>query len=151
MPSPRLTPSRSKLIDPPARYKSLDQSSGANSTQSVIDKSEHAFRRRVMLQAFSDKALREQEVYVDQNVRRFISTLTAGADDKHWSPPRDYSVVTTWFGFDFVGELGFGSSFDMLESEENRYVWDMLRSANIFLYIVSSISMSFSPAIWMHL
>jgi hypothetical protein len=101
-----------------------------------------------MLQAFSDKALREQEVYIDQNVQRFIATLTAGADGEKWSPPRDYSVVTTWFGFDFVGELGFGSSFDMLEREDNRYVWDMLRSANIFLYIVSPLAVTTTPGMY---
>jgi cytochrome P450 len=41
-------------------YRTLDQSSGAYSTQSCMDKQEHLFRRRILSQAFSERALRER-------------------------------------------------------------------------------------------
>jgi cytochrome P450 len=49
-------------------YKSVDIASGAYSTQSCMDKQEHAFRRRIISQAFSEKALREAESFINNNV-----------------------------------------------------------------------------------
>ncbi|OCL10709.1 hypothetical protein AOQ84DRAFT_426325, partial [Glonium stellatum] len=46
-------------------YKTIDASAGAYSIQSVIDKHEHTFRRRVLSPAFSESALRDQEQSVD--------------------------------------------------------------------------------------
>jgi hypothetical protein len=117
-------------------YETLDASSGAHSIESVINKSEHAIRRRFMAKAFSDKALREQEVYIDTNAQRFVKAVTSDLGKDGWSSPKNFTRETTWYGFDFVGDLSFGSNFGMVESEENRYVWDLLRGTSVFVYAV---------------
>jgi len=40
----------------------------------------------------------------------------------------------TYFGFDFVGDLGYGSSFEMLEKDEYRWIPQTLMRASRFLY-----------------
>lgn len=95
-----------------------------------------------MQQAFTSTALREQEPFIAKHVDRFVETVTADTDAEGWSQPRDFAEWTTWFGFDFVGELSFGSGFEMLRSAENRYVWGLLRGTSIFLYYVSAVTLS---------
>jgi hypothetical protein len=119
-------------------YETLDASSGAHSVESVIDKSEHALRRKFMTKAFSDKALREQEVYIDANAQRFVKAVASNVGKDGWSSPKNFTRETTWYGFDFVGDLSFGSNFGMVERDDNRYVWDLLRGTSVFVYAVSS-------------
>ena len=41
---------------------------------------------------------------------------------------------STWFAFDFISDLSFGKSWGLCESEENRYVPNVLRGTSQFLY-----------------
>jgi hypothetical protein len=89
-----------------------------------------------MTKAFSDKALREQEVYIDANAQRFIKAVTSKVGKDGWSSPKNFTRETTWYGFDLIGDLSFGSDFGMVTGEENRYVWDLLKGTSIFVYVV---------------
>jgi hypothetical protein len=111
--------------------------------ESVIDKTEHALRRKFMTKAFSDKALREQEVYIDANAQRFVKAVASNTGVDGWSIAKNFTRETTWYGFDFVGDLSFGSNFGMINGEENRYVWDLLRGTSVFVYAVGGRSPSF--------
>lgn len=122
-------------------YKTLDASNGAYSVQSVPDKKEHAFRRRVIAPGFTEVALREQEPLIDYRVRVFLEQLSKseGArrkDDDGWSAPHDMSLWSTYYGLDFISDLSFGSSFDLLRNAEHRYVPDLLRWTSHFVYYV---------------
>lgn len=118
-------------------YNTLDATSGDYSTQSVIDKKEHSFRRRVLALAFSDSALRTQEKYIDNNVRIFLDQITKDLDDDGWSTPKDFTQWITYFGFDFISDLAFGSSFKLLEEPDHRYLPNLLKWTSHFLYYVS--------------
>lgn len=69
-------------------YRTLDQSSGAYSTQSCMDKQEHLFRRRILSQAFSERALRDAETFVMNNVKIFCDRMGEGAEKKGPGRPR---------------------------------------------------------------
>jgi cytochrome P450 len=118
-------------------YKTIDAPSGEFSTQSVIDKNVHGFRRRVLSHAFSARAIRDAEGFIDHNVRTLVRKLGEDVQSDGWTSPKEFSEWTSYFAFDFTGDLAFGSSFEMMENEENRYLPSMLMGTSWFLYFVS--------------
>jgi cytochrome P450 len=121
------------------RYNIIDAPSGEYSTQSVIDKKVHAFRRRVLSHAFSERALRDAETFIQSNVDTLVKRMGENILSDSWSAPNDFGVWATYFAFDFTGDLAFGSSFNMMENEENRYMPNMLMGTSWFLYWVGSL------------
>ncbi|PVH88991.1 benzoate 4-monooxygenase cytochrome P450 [Cadophora sp. DSE1049] len=119
-----------------AWYKTLDISAGAPSVQMEIDKHEHAMRRRFLQPAFSERALKEAERLISISARKLCQGLTSGMEDGIWSEPKNFNDWATFFGFDFVSDLGYGKSFGMLDNDENRWIPGVLKSASIFLYYV---------------
>jgi cytochrome P450 len=119
-------------------YKTVDASSGDFSVQTVIDKKEHTFRRRVLAPAFSDAALRDQEQFIDHHARIFLKQMSKDVERDGWTTSKDFSEWITYYGFDFISELSFGSPFNLLEDPEHRYMPDLLKWMSHFLYYVSS-------------
>lgn len=101
-----------------------------------IDKHEHAMRRRFLQPAFSERALKEAETLISISARKLCQGLTSGLEEGEWSEPKNFNDWATFFGFDFVSDLGYGKSFGMLDSIENRWIPGVLKSASIFLYYV---------------
>ncbi|KAF2428689.1 benzoate 4-monooxygenase cytochrome P450 [Tothia fuscella] len=124
-------------------YKTIDAPSGEFSTQSVIDKKVHAFRRRVLSHAFSEKAIRDAEQFIQQSVDTLIRKMGEDTGSDGWSTPKDFSIWATYYAFDFTGDLAFGSSFEMLASEENRYMPKMLMGVSWFLYWAGFLPLGF--------
>lgn len=120
-------------------YKTVDASSGAYSVQTVIDKKEHSFRRRVLASAFSESALRKQEQYIDYNVKIFLDQIGKDVQEDGWTKPLDFSIWITYFGFDFISDLSFGSRFRLLEATDFRYMPDLLKWVSHFVYYVGSV------------
>jgi hypothetical protein len=87
--------------------------------------------------AFSERALRDAEKYVETSVRTLLKHLTEGAGPDGWSEPKTFSQWTTFFGFDFISDLSFGSSLELMENKDNRSLVNALIGANKFLYYVS--------------
>lgn len=123
-----------------AWYLTLDISAGAPSVQMVIDQQQHAQRRRVMAPAFSEKALRDAEPLIGATARKLCGKLTsdvlAGCETGEWSRGVDLQQWIAYYGYDFISDLAFGRSLELLELEEHRFVPGTLRSASQFLYYV---------------
>jgi cytochrome P450 len=104
-----------------------------------IDKQQHAMRRRFLAPAFSERALKEAERLITVSAVKLtegLSKLPEGAKKSDWAPPQNMGRWATFFGFDFIADLGYGRSFGMLDNDENRWVPDVLKSASIFIYYV---------------
>ncbi|KKA30861.1 hypothetical protein TD95_000748, partial [Thielaviopsis punctulata] len=102
------------------------------SIQNVRDKTIHARKKKVMSAAFSVSALREMEAFVVDKVDQFCAAMVAGNDSQEWSEPVD---MNHWFGYlsvDILGEMCYGRSFGMLNSEENRWVVHTMSQAAKF-------------------
>lgn len=117
-------------------YKLEPAFSGDFSVQTVIDKKEHDFRRRVLQPAFSDSALRAQEQFIDNNVRIFLAKAGEDVQSDGWTSPKEFSELITRWGFDFISDLAFGSRFGLLEDETHRYLPNLLKWASHFVYYV---------------
>jgi cytochrome P450 len=100
-----------------------------------IDKHEHAMRRRFLAPAFSEKALKEAEKLITISAKKLSQGLSAGGEKK-WSDPKNMSDWATFFGFDFVSDLGYGKSFGMLDKGDNTWIPNVLKSASKFIYYV---------------
>jgi cytochrome P450 len=119
-------------------YKTLDAATGDFSTQTVIDKKEHAFRRRIISPAFSDRALRDAEKYIDANVRKLMQKLGDGAAKDGWTGPKNFATWSTAFAFDFISDLSFGSNFNLLDGE-NTFLPGMMMGTSKFVYYVRTL------------
>jgi cytochrome P450 len=117
-------------------YKTLDISAGAPSVQMEIHKPTHALRRRFLAPAFSQQALKDAESLITFSATKLSQNLSRGGE-KDWSEPKNMNDWATYFGFDFISDLGYGKSFGMLDEEGgNRWIPSTLKSASIFLYYV---------------
>ncbi|KAF2468670.1 benzoate 4-monooxygenase cytochrome P450 [Lindgomyces ingoldianus] len=119
-------------------YLTLDISAGAPSVQMVIDQHQHALRRRVMSPAFSEKALRDAEPLINTTARKLCERLAEALSctKDEWSKGFDLQVWIAYYGYDFISDLAFGRSLELLDREEHRFVPPTLRSASQFLYYV---------------
>lgn len=99
-----------------------------------IDKHQHAMRRRFLAPAFSERALKEAEKLISISARKLCLGLASGTKDGEWSEPQNFNDWATFFGFDFISDLGYGQSFGMLDHDDNRWIPGVLKSASIFLY-----------------
>lgn len=88
------------------------------STWSVIDRTKHVRKRRVLSNAFSDRALRSAEQFVIQHVDRWCELLIQGAENS-WSEPRNIARWSEFLVFDILTDLCFGKSFELKEPGEN--------------------------------
>ncbi|KAF2803086.1 cytochrome P450, partial [Mytilinidion resinicola] len=76
---------------------------------------DHRRLRRLQSHAFSEKALAEQESFLDKYVRTFIQ----GLQDQVTGPAKGVVDICMWYNFttfDLIGDLAFGHSFGCTES-----------------------------------
>ncbi|KAK8001561.1 hypothetical protein PG991_013783 [Apiospora marii] len=76
----------------------------------------HKRQRRVMAHATSPVALADQEVYLQQQVNKFVDVLGEHADQ---DKPIDIMLWFNYLTFDIVGELTLGTSLGCLESRDS--------------------------------
>lgn len=135
-------------------YTVLDSGAGGSTTHTEIDKEKHAARRRILSHAFSDAALKEAEIFIVDNVRKFISLLESDSarpiektpqertkdelanTDECWSDPRNMSDWCNWLAYDIMGNLVFGKSYNCLDSEEHRRMPIIMTEGTKFGYWV---------------
>ena len=117
-------------------YLTLDISAGAPSVQMVREHEQHALRRRVISPAFSEKALRDAEPFINTNAQKLSEKLeeVTKCERGHWSEPLDLYPWLAYYGYDFISDLAFGRSFEMLDHETNRFIPQTLRSASQWIY-----------------
>jgi cytochrome P450 len=113
----------------------------AANTHNIRDKEQHARKRRVLSNAFSDSATKEMQRYILNNVRTFCeqigSMAGAASEKKGWTEPKNMSDFTSYLAMDILGDLSFGRAFHMLEKPDNRFALDLVGAATKRHLIVS--------------
>ncbi|KAF5875949.1 putative toxin biosynthesis cytochrome p450 protein [Botrytis fragariae] len=110
-----------------------------NGVPSIVDADEqdHARFRRLLANAFSEKALRDQEPILQQYVNLLISQLHKTLD----GPQGGVVDLAKWINFttfDIIGDLTFGHSFDCLESgEEHPWISLLPGAARTMTYLLA--------------
>ncbi|KAM0426682.1 hypothetical protein ACHAPT_007998 [Fusarium lateritium] len=130
-------------------YKAYPRNVHAMTTWNTIDKTVHARKRRVMNNAFSDKALRSCEPFIHENLDRWCELITDEIGDGEWSESLNMARWADHLIFDILGDLCFGKSFGMKEHDsELRYVPGLMTG---FLGFLHPIAYSPFTALWVWL
>jgi cytochrome P450 len=119
-------------------YTTIQAGSGGSSTHSEIDRTKHAARRRILGHAFTDNALRDAEPLILENVKIWCRQLGDGEKNPDgWTMAKDVNEWNTYLGYDIMGVVAFGKGFHCLLEEDHRYVPELLKASNKFIYHVS--------------
>ena len=103
-------------------------SPGAYNIFTSVDKEMHRHKRKVLSHSFSDHSIREFEPKILEHIDIFLRRLMATADIENaggqWSKMHDMTECCRHLGYDIMGEFGFGQSFRLQTSEDNRFLID---------------------------
>ncbi|KJZ71658.1 hypothetical protein HIM_08970 [Hirsutella minnesotensis 3608] len=113
----------------------------------AIDKNVHARKKRVMAQAFSDRAVRGMEPHILSAIRDWCAALgdnignaRSEVHDAVWSTPKDLAHWAAYMIFDVLGEICYGETFRTSLGSDNRYFLDLMVSHVRFLNIIGQMS-----------
>lgn len=106
-------------------YRVWPRTADITSTWNVTDIPSHGRKRRVLQQAFSEKALRSVETFIHSNTDRWLDLIEENAQDGSKSFNMAHEI--NYLVFDILGDLCFGKSFGMKESNSGlRHIPDVL-------------------------
>ena len=115
----------------------------SDSTLTIVDRAVHGRKRRVMSQALAGNMVKAMEDHILEHVNVFCNCMidkTAGSATKaitDWSSARSMTSWSSRLTFDVMGDVAFGRTFEMLKSETNRYILDILPDGVHGLNLVS--------------
>ena len=94
----------------------------------------HRRKRKVLAQAFSDQSIKDFEPTIIHHVNVFIGQLakeiSVGAGGR-WSVPLNMTTLARYYATDVMGEFGFGKSFEVQTSDENRFLMKATDGATV--------------------
>lgn len=99
------------IMKDPASYRVDDN--GERNIAAILDDREHSAVRKVFTNAFSDKALKQQELLIQSYVDKLVANLYATAGQET-DMVKNYNCTT----FDIMGDLAFGEPLGLLDSSE---------------------------------
>ena len=108
-------------------------------SMSTTDKRIHGIKRRINVRAFSQNARSGSEEFILKNARVFCDRLvddaasterslavdkefSQAAQQSQWSSARDMTAMAAYVTSDIMGDLTFNRNWNMLLSEENRWI-----------------------------
>ena len=115
----------------------------SDSTLTIVDRAVHGRKRRVMSQALSAPMVKAMEDHILKHVNIFCNCVigrTDGSETKattDWSSARNMTTWSSRLTFDVMGDVAFGRTFEMLKSETNRYILDIIPDGVHGLNLVS--------------
>ncbi|KAB5578096.1 cytochrome P450 67, partial [Coniochaeta sp. 2T2.1] len=110
-------------------YKAWRKTEDTVSSWNATDIKQHGRKRRILQQAFSERALRAAEPFIHTNVDRWLQLLGEQKNEKGDELTRsiDMEHQVTCLVFDILADLCFGKSFDMKEPDSTmRHVPEMM-------------------------
>ncbi|KAF5630183.1 acetyl synthetase [Fusarium sp. NRRL 25303] len=113
-------------------HSTVDASVSTPSLFSIVDREKHAFRRRVVSQAFTEKAMNDaSEFYLE-----YSKVLFQVIHDKvgtGWAKV-DIEDYASWWTADTMGDLTLGRSFNYLTEPTFRHAIPMMRNGLRYIY-----------------
>ncbi|KAI0873979.1 cytochrome P450 [Hypoxylon argillaceum] len=114
-------------------YQALVHS--APNTLTIRHKDDHARRRRILSQAFSDARILSYERIVRRHIDALCDTLGSNVEKPQTASKdqsdRNMSLIGDWFTFDVMSEVIFGMKYNALKEPKYRYVPQVIQDSNI--------------------
>ncbi|KID91342.1 cytochrome P450 3A31 [Metarhizium guizhouense ARSEF 977] len=122
---------------------------GAANTLTMVNRQEHARRRRIVSQGLSDAALRSHEPTLLAHIKKCFALIT-DADfpsqaqpqitdkegQKGWTRSMNMSDWFNWLTFDIMGDVVFGIGYDLLASPQNRIIPRAIEESNVRMSVL---------------
>lgn len=90
-------------------------------SMTTIDRKEHAYKRRVNVQALNPKSVKNLESRILKNIRIFYSNLLDhNADSGTWNAARDMSKEIGYLVSDIMGDITFSKNWNTLKDPAHR-------------------------------
>ncbi|KAL9086199.1 MAG: hypothetical protein Q9165_007264 [Trypethelium subeluteriae] len=115
-------------------YKVL--AANAPNLLTLSDKSQHARRRRVVSQAFSEASLRLFEPAVRARIDRFLGVVRSNGKSGEWTTPMDMSAYFNYLTFDTMTAVAFDADYHLTDEPKYRYVIAAIETANLRLGVI---------------
>ncbi|KAI1613403.1 cytochrome P450 3A31 [Exophiala viscosa] len=122
---------------------------GAANSLTMINKTEHARRRRIISLGLSDAAVRSHEPTIMAHIKKCFDCIsdtderslgleppmspispTSGPREP-WTPPRNMSNWFNWLTFDIMGDVVFGVRYNLLASARHRQIPEAIEQSNV--------------------
>lgn len=121
----------------------LPPANGVDHLVCAVDHSVHARQRKLLVHAFSDRALREQEDLIQGYVDTLISKLYLEINKGGSEASVDIKQWMNYTTFDITGDLMFGESFDCLK-ESQLHPWIQLIFKSMKALAIAGVVQQFS-------
>ncbi|KAI9150038.1 Cytochrome P450 monooxygenase lcsN [Paramyrothecium foliicola] len=109
----------------------------APNTLTIRDKAQHARRRRVVSQAFSESSLRVFEPKVQSRLQRFCDKIRKNmSGEGQWTSPLNISEEFNYLAFDTMTAVSFDTDYDTIGSLGHRYAITALEESNVRLGVL---------------
>lgn len=102
-------------------YEAWQKDKNDVNTFTTRDRKAHAARRKMLNQSFTEQSLRASQPFMIKHVDRWNELLVAETDDDQWSKPANFADLSDMLVFDIMGDLCFGTSFDIKEPGKNPF------------------------------
>ena len=108
---------------------------GTASSNTTMDRKEHAFRRRVNVKALNPTTIKSMEERILKNIRYFCAQLV---DEKpmEWSKARDITKMIGYLISDVMGDVTFGRNWEVMSKPDNRDLMTQLPQAVAGIHLV---------------
>lgn len=104
----------------------------------TIDKSNHAFKRRVTAQALNQRSIQGLEEMILSNIRGLCNALYDHENaTKGWSLPQNMTNMISYAVSDIMGDVTFSRSWNTQKSAENRHILELLPQGTCGINLVS--------------
>ena len=124
-------------------YRELRHQSANSLT--MVNKVEHARRRRIISQCVSDVSLRLHEPTIMFHIKKCFDLVTKTddlvRDDKSqpgWTPARDMADWFNWLTFDIMGDVIFGVTSDLLGNSAKRNIPIAIEESNVRISVLAA-------------
>lgn len=100
-------------------YAAWPRKANEVNTLCVTDVKEHARRRKMLGQAFTETSTKAAGKIAERHIERWDELLLAGSnqgENEGWTPPRNMAEWTGNLFFDIMGDMAFGKQFDVKET-----------------------------------
>ncbi len=104
----------------------------------TIDKTQHAFKRRVTAQALNQRSIQGLEEMILGNIRGLCNVLYDHENPREeWSACQNMTNVISYAVSDIMGDVTFNRSWNTQTSEENRDILELLPQGTCGINLVS--------------
>jgi cytochrome P450 len=107
-------------------YLTIQPMPGVYTLFNAIDRRLHRSRRRFIGQGINDRAMREFEPTMIDQIKIFVKQL---AESSQRRDTVDMTERCKHLGFDVVGHLGFGTALNLQTSDKNRFIYRGMRTS----------------------